>query len=107
MTANQIGAMFKKVMKAGLLISAGFLTHRLLTSLACNYLVPLLKPAPAPAAAGQLSLSTFEKPLVGLGVLGLGVPLAAAVAKGSAVQLGAGMVASWAQSLVVSVLQAL
>jgi hypothetical protein len=102
-----MGALFKKVMKSGLLITAGFLTHRLLTSLVVNYLVPLLKPAPAPATTGQFSLATFEKPLAGLGVLAVGVPIANVAAKGVALQLGAGMVVSWGQSLLVSILQAL
>ena len=110
MTANQMGALFKKVMKTGLLITGGFLTHRLLTSLVCDHLLPAVMPAgnggaTEPPVEG-FDFETFKRPLVGLAVLGVGVPLAGVAAKGVALELGAGMVASWAQSLVVSVLQA-
>jgi hypothetical protein len=105
---NSIGALFITVMKAGALITAGFLTHRLLTNLAITYLVPLLKPAAAaPAAVTGWDYATFEKPLVGAVVLAVGLPLTNVVAKGMVVQIGAGMFASFATSLVMSVVSAL
>ncbi len=103
---NSIGALFMTVMKAGLLITAGFVTHKLLTNLVINYLIPALKPAPAAATQGW-DYATFEKPIVGLGVLAIGLPLTNVVAKGKVIQLGAGMFASWAHSLIMSVVTAL
>jgi len=115
MTPNQMKSLFKKAMTKGLLVGAGFLTHRLLTSLIIEHVVPMLKgssaPPPEPPPAAGFTMQSMEKPLVGLGVLAIGIPLTAATLgrgaqKETAVAVGAGMVASWFQSLVVSVLHA-
>jgi hypothetical protein len=117
MTPNQMKNLFVKAMKKGALVAAGFLTHRLLTSLVMEHVVPMLKGngAAAPPANGNgtsaFTMAAMEKPLAGLAVLAVGVPLTAATLgrgpnKDTAVCVGAGMVASWFQSLVVSVLNA-
>jgi hypothetical protein len=118
LTPNQMKSLFKKAMHKGALVAAGFLTHRLLTSLVVEHVVPMLKgngngAAAPPVENGTLgfTMATMEKPLVGLAVLAIGVPLTAATLgrgpnKDTAVCVGAGMVASFMQSLVVSVLQA-
>jgi hypothetical protein len=105
MRRNQLGAMFKAVMKKGALVALGFLVHRVLTSLAVTKLLPLLK-SPAPAAPAGFDLATFERPLAGIPVAAIGILVAHYTAKGAKQEIAAGMVASLAQSVVVSVLRA-
>jgi hypothetical protein len=122
LTPNQMKSLFKKAMTKGALVAAGFLTHRLLTSLVCEHVVPMLKGngngavTPPPNNGNNngmeaFTMATMEKPLAGLAVLAIGVPLTAVTLgrgpnKDAAVCVGAGMVASFVQSLVVSVLHA-
>ena len=100
---NSIGAALISALKLGALAFVGFGVHRALTVLAQQTIMPMLKPA----GTSGFDMATFEKPLVGLGVLAVGVPLSSLVKGNAGAALGAGMVASWLQSLAVSVANAL
>jgi hypothetical protein len=114
LTPNQVKSLFVRALKVGGLMTVGFLTHRLLTSLIVNKVLPLLKPAAAAETTVPMegfTMATFERPLVGLGVMLLGVPVAVATIgrgaesnKQAAVAVAAGMVGSFTHSLVVSLL---
>lgn len=98
------GQMFRKnnflghlqaVLKTGLFVATGFLTHRIVTNLVADKLLATTLP-------DNEFFQQWKKPVVGLGVLGLGVAVSGAVAKRNAMELGAGMVASFLQSVIVS-----
>lgn len=92
-------ANLKAVFMTGLFVSTGFIAHRVLTNL-------LVDKALATTLADNTTFQTWKKPLAGLGVLGIGVAVSGAVAKKRAMELGAGMFASWLQSVIVSGLNA-
>jgi len=94
------------VLKTGAIVGAGFLTHRLLTNLAVDFL--LIKSD----GTGMLDkmadgstktyLKLFAKPLTGLVVVAAGIPLSQAVLPSKKVEVGAGMVASLIQQLLIA-----
>lgn len=96
---NAFMANLKAVFMTGVFVSTGFLAHRVLTNL-------LVDKALATTLADNTTFQTWKKPLAGLGVLGVGVAVSGAVAKKRAMELGAGMFASWLQSVIVSGLNA-
>jgi hypothetical protein len=96
---NRFMANLKAVLKTGLFVTTGFLAHRVITNLIVDNLL-------GTTMADNATFQTWKKPLTGLGVLGLGVAVSGAVAKKNAMELGAGMVASWLQSLIVAGLNA-
>jgi hypothetical protein len=104
-----------KALKVGGLATLGFLTHRLLTSLVVENLLPLLKSKPAETTAPEgFTMDVFEKPLVGVGMLAVGLPLTAVTLgrggngnRAAAVAVGSGMVASALSSLGVALLHAM
>lgn len=96
---NSFMANLKAVLKTGLFVTTGFLAHRVITNLIVDNLL-------GTTMADNATFQTWKKPLTGLGVLGLGVAVSGAVAKKNAMELGAGMVASWLQSLIVAGLNA-
>jgi hypothetical protein len=97
----------KEVLKIGALVTAGFLTHRLVTSLVAEYGIgALTKPAEGEAASSwQLTVAKWAKPAAGLVVAGAGIAAVSMIKdEKTKVALGAGMVASWLQSTVVTIL---
>jgi hypothetical protein len=94
------------VLKTGAIVGAGFLTHRLLTNLAVDFL--LIKSD----GTGMLDkmadgstktyLKLFARPLTGLVVVAAGIPLSQAVLPSKKVEVGAGMVASLIQQLLIA-----
>lgn len=92
---NAFMANLKNAFKTGLVVGAGFLTHRVVTNLVADKLL-------AETFAGNQHLNTWRKPIIGLGVMAVGIPLAGMVAKKRAIEIGAGMVASWLQSSIVA-----
>lgn len=96
---NSFMANLKAVFMTGLFVSTGFIAHRVLTNL-------LVDKALATTLADNTTFQTWKKPLAGLGVLGIGVAVSGAVAQKRAMELGAGMFASWLQSVIVSGLNA-
>lgn len=96
---NSFMANLKAVFMTGLFVSTGFIAHRVLTNL-------LVDKALATTLADNTAFQTWKKPLAGLGVLGIGVAVSGAVAQKRAMELGAGMFASWLQSVIVSGLNA-
>ena len=96
---NSFMANLKAVFMTGVFVSTGFIAHRVLTNL-------LVDKALATTLADNTTFQTWKKPLAGLGVLGIGVAVSGAVAQKRAMELGAGMFASWLQSVIVSGLNA-
>jgi hypothetical protein len=96
---NAFMANLKAVFMTGVFVSTGFIAHRVLTNL-------LVDKGLATTLADNAMFQTWKKPLAGLGVLGVGVAISGAVAKKRAMELGAGMFASWLQSVIVSGLNA-
>lgn len=96
---NAFMANLKAVFMTGVFVSTGFIAHRVLTNL-------LVDKALATTLADNTTFQTWKKPLAGLGVLGIGVAVSGAVAQKRAMELGAGMFASWLQSVIVSGLNA-
>lgn len=96
---NAFMANLKAVFMTGVFVSTGFIAHRVLTNL-------LVDKALATTLADNTMFQTWKKPLAGLGVLGIGVAVSGAVAQKRAMELGAGMFASWLQSVIVSGLNA-
>jgi len=96
---NAFMANLKAVFMTGVFVSTGFIAHRVLTNL-------LVDKALATTLADNTAFQTWKKPLAGLGVLGIGVAVSGAVAQKRAMELGAGMFASWLQSVIVSGLNA-
>lgn len=82
-------------MKTGALVFSGFLSHRVLTNLASDHLL-------GDVMVDNAQFQQWKKPLVGAGVLLVGVPLAGAVAKKQAIEIGAGMFASFLQTAIVT-----
>ena len=102
---NAFMADLKNVFKVGALVTTGFLIHRLLTSLANDYLFAMLvAPKNGEQTSGQATLSAWGKPIMGGVVAVAGYALAGAAFPKARVEIGAGMVASFLQSIVVSVL---
>lgn len=102
---NAFMADLKNVFKVGALVTTGFLIHRLLTSLANNYLFAMLvAPKNGAQTNGQATLASWGKPIMGGVVAVAGYALAGAAFPKARVEIGAGMVASFLQSVVMSVL---
>lgn len=96
---------FKKAFVSGMFVGVGFLSHKVITNLAADPIFDLFKKSNGEPAATQgtdFNLDHWKKPIVGAGVLAIGIPLVGMVAKKRAVELGAGMVASWLHSVIVS-----
>ena len=96
---NQFLANLGKAFQSGLIVATGFMTHRVLTNLLCDK-VPFISDMFAENAA----LNTWRKPIIGAAVMLAGVPLVGAIKplRPRAIEIGAGMVASWLQSAIVS-----
>jgi hypothetical protein len=94
------------VLKTGAIVGAGFLTHRLLSNLVVDFLLVksdgtgLLDKMAEGSTKTYLKL--FAKPLSGLVVVAAGIPLAQAVLPSKKVEVGAGMVASLIQQILIS-----
>jgi len=110
---NAFMANLAMVAKAGALIAVGFVTHRVLTSLACEYIfAKIAYPEGQEASPTSLTLKKWEKPICGtvVAIAGVGATTAAWESKllksETALALGGGMIASLVQSLFVSALMA-
>ena len=94
------------VLKTGAIVGAGFLTHRLLSNLVVDFLLVksdgtgLLDKMAEGSTKTYLKL--FAKPLSGLVVVAAGIPLSQAVLPSKKVEVGAGMVASLIQQILIS-----
>lgn len=97
---------FQAAFVTGLWVTGGFVTHKVITNLICDPIFDLFKPKNgngAEATSGmEMTLDTWKKPLCGLGVLLVGLPVTNMVAKKRSVEIGAGMMASWIHSIVVA-----
>ena len=103
MKRNAFMSTLGAVLKQGAIVLGGFLSHRVLTSLACDYLfVKVLGATP------NAMLVQWQKPICGAGVgaVSIGFLTFASkknwVSRETAVAAGGGVVASWLQSVVVS-----
>jgi hypothetical protein len=111
MKRNAFMANLMAVLKTGALVGVGFMTHRVLTALACEHLFTPYVVAPE-GKEPNLTLKTWEKPICGtvvglIGVAGLSVMADKKVISGeTAMSIGGGMVASLLQYVVVSALTA-
>lgn len=107
-------ATLKDVLKAGALAAVGFMAHRALTALCGEFVFSKIisagaGPATPPAPTSGLdALAKWEKPICGAVVVaaGVGVTGMLPIKREAKMALGAGMVASWVQSVVVSALMA-
>lgn len=88
-------ANLKNAFRTGALVFSGYVAHRLLTNVVNEFLMGSVMP-------DNPTFQEWKKPLVGFGVLAVGLPVAGAVAKKRAIEIGAGMVASFLQSVIVS-----
>lgn len=99
-------ANFRKAFVSGMFVGVGFITHKVIVNLSTDPIFDLFKTKDKKAAEGignaGFNLDHWKKPIVGAGVLAIGIPVVNMIAKKRAVELGAGMVASWLHSLVVS-----
>lgn len=91
------------VLKTGLVVGAGFLVHRLVTNLLVDYVVEPQVVSKITDANTKKYVKAAEKTLVGLLVLGGGVLASSALPK-LRMELGAGMVASIVQQLLIDAL---
>lgn len=96
---NAFMANLKNVLRTGAFVTGGFLAHKVITNLICDH-------ALASVLADNPTFQDWKKPLCGLGVLALGIPVAGAVAKKNAIEIGAGMAASFLQTVIVTALNA-
>lgn len=96
---------FKNVMVSGMFVTVGFLSHKVITNFICDPIFDMFKKKDeAPATAGTaFDVNQWKKPICGAGVLLVAVPALTLVKqKNRAAELGAGMVASWLHSILVS-----
>lgn len=109
MRKNAFMANLKNVLITGTLVAVGYMGHRVLTSLACEYVFTPYVTAPE-GKEPSLMLKTWEKPICGgiVGLVGVGALSFMADKKvmsgETAMKLGGGMVASLVQYVVVSAL---
>ena len=96
---------FKNALVTGLFITGGFVFHKVATNLATDPIFDLFKEKEAPAAAAgtDFDIEPWKKPIVGAGILAIGIPLANMAFKKRAMEIGGGMVASWLHSVIVAV----
>lgn len=92
---NAFMANLKNAFRTGALVLSGYLGHRVLTNVVNDQLL-------AGVMADSPAFQEWKKPLVGLGVLVVGLPVVGMVAKKQAIEIGAGMVASLLQSVIVA-----
>jgi hypothetical protein len=93
---NQFMSNLQNALKSGLIVTAGFVTHKVLTNLLCDRVLDGVFAKASPA------IQQWKKPICGFGTFLIGVPLAAMVSRKNAIEIGAGMAASFLQSLLVS-----
>jgi hypothetical protein len=102
MRKNQFMSRLKNVLKTGLFVAGGFLSHKVLTGFAMQGVDSL-----APTLFANPTAFTWKKPAIGFGVLLVGIPLSRMALKKNSTEVAAGMAASWIQSVIVSSLNAL
>ena len=95
---NNFMANLKQVLKTGAFVAGGFLSHKVITGLACTMVFDKMMPAASP------TMQTWKKPICGLAVLAIGIPVARSVVKKNATEVTAGMAASFIQSAIVAAL---
>jgi len=95
---------FKNALVTGLFITGGFVFHKVATNLATDPIFDLFnkKEAPAAAAGTDFDMEPWKKPIVGAGILAIGIPLANMAFKKRGMEIGGGMVASWLHSVIVA-----
>jgi hypothetical protein len=98
---NGFMAQLVSVLKTGLFVAGGFLTHKLLTNLVIDFGVNKL---PVAALQNSATFQTWKKPIVGLVTLAVGIPVAQKVLRRNSTEVAAGMAASWFQSVIVTAL---
>ncbi len=109
MRKNAFMANLKNVLITGTLVAVGYMGHRVLTSLACEYIFTPYVTAPE-GKEPNLALKTWEKPICGavVGLVGVGALSVMAdkriMSGETAMKIGGGMVASLVQYVVVSAL---
>ena len=96
---NAFMANLKSALTTGAFVFGGFLVHRIATNL-------IVEKALATTLPDNQPFQDWKKPMVGLGVMLLGMPAAGMIAPKRGIELGAGMAASFFQSLIVSALNA-
>lgn len=109
----------RKVLRVGALVATGFLTHKLLTSFACELVMKPIKGAlvkaeeEAPETEGvegiAEQLENWEKPLCGAIIGGAQLWITSKVVRSEEARksIGAGIVVSWLQSVAMASLRAL
>lgn len=95
---NAFLANLKAVLLSGLFVTSGFLVHRIATNL-------LADKALKDTLVENKSFQDWKKPIVGAGVLLVGIPAVGAIAPKRAIEIGAGMVASFLQTVIVTALK--
>jgi hypothetical protein len=101
MRRNAFMAQLMSVLKTGLFVTGGFLTHKLLTNLVIEHGVNKLK---IESLQTNATFQTWKKPLVGVLTLAIGVPIAQKLLKRNSTEVAAGMAASLFQSVIVTAL---
>ena len=93
-------------LKTGAVVGAGFLAHRLITNLLVDYVLEPNVVSKITDANTKSYVQIAEKPVVGLVVLGLGLVAGNALFPKMKMEVGAGMVASLIQQIVITGLTA-
>ena len=95
---NAFMANLKAVLLTGLFVTTGFLVHRIATNLVSDKLLTTTLP-------DNKHFQNWKKPLVGAGIVAVAIPAVGYVAPKRAIEIGAGMVASLLQSIIISALR--
>lgn len=106
MRRNGFGKMFRKnafmanlkaALQTGLFVATGFLVHRIATNL-------IAEKALATTMPDNQIFQDWKKPMVGFGMLLVGIPVVGMAVPKRGIEIGAGMVASFLQSAIVAAL---
>lgn len=96
---NAFMANLKAVLKTGMFVATGFLVHRIATNL-------IAEKALATTLPDNQAFQDWKKPLVGFGMMLVGIPVAGMAVPKRGIEIGAGMFASFLQSTIIAALGA-
>lgn len=94
---NAFMANLKAALQTGLFVATGFLVHRIATNL-------IAEKALATTLPDNQIFQDWKKPMVGFGMLLVGIPVVGMAVPKRGIEIGAGMVASFLQSAIVAAL---
>jgi hypothetical protein len=100
-TMNAFMSDFTSMLKVGAIVTGGFLVHRVVANLIAEQIEKGYT-AKMTDAKSQVTMRQWQKPLVGLGVMALGLPASYYLVPQARMEIGAGMVASFVQQLLIA-----